>query len=201
MGRSLSQPIPWERSWITPIEMWEVAIVPTVPHNQNKRCNGKSVKRHDRQHHDKALRGQPILDEDGRRQYQPCGAWAMHGSDVCNAHGGNAPQVIAAAKKRLALATENIALAFEQIALDERLPPEVRIKAGKEIMDRAGIRGGVDIELDAPKWQQMLGRMFGTATDDEEPAPATPEPPAAKKPPARKASAKPRERPKFEGWD
>lgn len=30
----------------------------------------------------------------------PCGAWAMSGAVVCRAHGGRAPQVIAAAKER-----------------------------------------------------------------------------------------------------
>lgn len=170
------------------------------PERQKIKCKGKSVKRHDRNHHDKAIRGQPILDEDGRRQYQPCGNWASIGSDVCASHGGNAPQVIAAAKKQLALATHNIAIALENIALDERIAPEVRIRAAAQVMDRAGIRAGVDLSIETPKWQKMLAEEFGSEDSPEDPPAPTPPEEETKPKTRRSKAAPPSGRPKFEGW-
>src|SRR4051812_45676046 len=37
------------------------------------------------------------------RTGKPCKNWAVHGATVCKSHGGRAPQVIAAARRRLAL--------------------------------------------------------------------------------------------------
>ena len=185
--------------------------MPNVPKNQNIKCNGRAVVRYPKDYRDVRLRAQPILDPDGRKQYKPCGAWAVHGSTVCAAHGGDAPQVMAAAKKRLALATNNIAEMLEDIALDMRLPADVRIKAAAQIMDRAGIRAGVDLGLEAPKWQGVLGKLFGNPEPDEAEPAAEPEvqypfvdvesaPPPRRKAAPRKASAKEPGKPKFEGW-
>lgn len=159
------------------------------PQRQRIKCTGRSVIRHDRNLTDLALRGQPILDDDGRRQYKDCGNWAAIGSDVCSSHGGNAPQVIAAAKKTLALATRNIADVLQNIAMDERLPPETRIKAAKEIMDRAGIRAGVDLGIETPGWQKVMGKLFGVAEEEDSSAPEPePEETKAVAPKARKAA-------------
>jgi hypothetical protein len=169
--------------------MREVAIVTDVPKSQNRPCEGRAVIRHDRNLKDLELRGKPILDDDGRRQYKPCGRPAMNGQTVCAAHGGNAPQAIAAAKRTLALATRNIADVLENIALDETIPPETRIKAAKEIMDRAGIRAGVDLGIETPGWQKVMGKLFGVAEEEDSPAPEPePEETKAVAPKARKAA-------------
>lgn len=54
-----------------------------------------------------------------RTDGQPCGAWAMHGTTVCQKHGGRAPQVRAAARRRLvADAATRLGLPVETTAAD-----------------------------------------------------------------------------------
>ena len=190
-----------------------------LPRNQGQKCAGRAVVRYPKDYKDPTLRSQPILDPDGRKQYRPCQAWAMHGSTVCDMHGGNAPQVIAEAKKNLALATRNISDVLIDIALDERQAPDVRIKAAVQVMDRAGIRSGVDLGIEIPKWQDVLGQLFGSTTPDVDSEAFDPQPdrgatvvefvaveesppakPARRKAAPRKASAKKAAPPKFEGW-
>jgi len=54
-----------------------------------------------------------------RTDGQPCRAWAMNGATVCPAHGGRAPQVQAAARRRLAAeAATRLGLPVETTAAD-----------------------------------------------------------------------------------
>jgi hypothetical protein len=176
--------------------------------NHRNRCKGRTVIRWEHDFEDEKgrhRRGDPKLDDDYARQYRPCQGWGANGTDYCAAHGGSAPQTIAAAKRTLALSANDVSQHLVQIANDERTPPETRVKAIAQVLDRIGIRLGVDISLEVPKWQKLMGRMFGsengeedtpTGEEDDTPAP----PPARQKSAPRKASAKARERPKFEGW-
>lgn len=190
--------------------------LPPVERNRNVKCKGRTVIRHPRDHVDPLFRGQPILDDDGARQYRPCIAWAANGTEHCQAHGGSAPQTINAAKRTLALSAEDYADAIVGIVKDQRQPAELRLKAAIQGLDRVGIRGGIDLGLETPGWQLVLGKMFGVEEDEDAPEPpAGPSPPVAK-PRARKAvkpvapskpskaaprkAAPPAGKPKFEGW-
>lgn len=184
--------------------------------SRSVKCKGRTVIRHSRDHEDPELRGQPILDADGARQYRPCEAWAAHGTEYCVSHGGSAPQTIAAAKRELSLGALEFAAALRAIAKDERIPPDTRLKAINSGLDRIGIRTGVDVALEAPGWQKMLAEEFGQSFEDEEPE--TPPPPAraseetikarvrkitnqAEAPPAKtKKASPPPAKPKFQGW-
>lgn len=184
-----------------------------VPKNPKVKCKGRTVIRYEHDD-DEHRKGDPILDYDGARQYRPCLAWAANGTEHCVAHGGNAPSAINAARRGMALATPNAFEVLRLIAEDERAPWDSRIKAASGILDRAGVRAGIEIGLEAPKWQGVLAKMFGSPVDEdepEEPEPSLtptesvkpePELPArpAKKLPAKRASAKASGRPKFEGW-
>ena len=184
----------------------------------SRKCLGKSVIRHLHDVKDRGeiihRKGDPVLDEDNARQYKQCIAWAANGTDYCSNHGGSAPQTINAAKRVLALGAESAARGMKAIADDENLSPDVRLKAQVQILDRVGVRAGVDVGLDTPGWQKVLGKMFGNQEEDEEsdaevaePAPDT-EPEETKprkaakvaKPRPVKAATKPMQRPKFEGW-
>lgn len=180
--------------------------LPSMPRNHRNQCKGRTVIRWEDngKSPDGILhrRGDPILNEDGARQYRPCQGWGANGTDYCAAHGGSAPQTIAAAKRQLALSADDVSRTLIQIAADERIPPETRVKAAAQILDRVGIRLGVDINMEVPGWQKLIGRMFGApaeaGTEDKEaPAPA-PEPKQA--PRKAKASPKASKAPKFEGW-
>jgi hypothetical protein len=54
-----------------------------------------------------------------RTDSEPCSGWAVHGAKVCQAHGGRAPQVQAAATERLAVEVANrLAIPVETTAAD-----------------------------------------------------------------------------------
>lgn len=172
-------------------------------------CTARSVLRYPKDYKDEALRGEPILDEDGARQYKPCESAPMHGQRVCQSHGGKASQSIAAAKKKMLEGVEDVAAVLKRKALDERLNDDTRIKWVNSYLDRVGIRTGAEIAVEIPLWQQRLGRMFGTpddsATPDEsesrgseasevEPG-AAPSPPRVRAKAARPAAPTEREQP------
>lgn len=169
--------------------------IPKSGGSRKVKCKGRTCIRHPRDHKDPDMRGQPILDDDGARQYKPCEAWAANGTDYCSAHGGTTPAAINAAKRTIALATPNAADVLKALMEDERIPAETRIKAAVQVLDRGGVRPGMDVSIDAPGWQKVLGKMFGQSTQDEPEAPAAepeaPPPPAPRKRAPRKATPPP----------
>jgi hypothetical protein len=63
----------------------------------------------------------------------------MTGGMVCRVHGGSAPQVIAAARRRLLMAADPAAARLVQIALNEATEPKDAIVAIRELLNRAGV--------------------------------------------------------------
>ena len=180
--------------------------------NRNVKCNGKSTIR------DPASL-KPILDADGARQFKPCGSWAANGTEKCQHHGGGLPPTIIAAKRRLLWGAADLVEILERVARDENTPASERIKAINSYLDRAGIRAGVEVSTEDPKWQKLIGKMFGNESgegDNEsesvEPAEevaAVEEVPRPRKAPVakpspRKGMARKTSRsgsaPKFQGW-
>lgn len=94
------------------------------------------------------------LIRNGERQGEQCDKWSMEGATVCFQHGGKLPSVQKAAEERKAAArlklidasgdaAETIAYLM-QFAVQEN----VRLAAAKEVLDRAGIKGGADITIE-----------------------------------------------------
>lgn len=76
-----------------------------------------------------------------------CRAFAIAGGNVCVYHGGKAPQVRAAAQRRLLEAVDP-ALA-ELVKLARTADSEsVRLQAVRDILDRAGLGASTKIEAD-----------------------------------------------------
>jgi hypothetical protein len=71
---------------------------------------------------------------------QPCRKFAIAGGTVCRLHGGSAPQVVPAAKLRLALAADAVTERLLKIALSKRRRDSDVIAAAKDPLDRAGVR-------------------------------------------------------------
>jgi hypothetical protein len=119
-------------------------------------------------------------DEAGGR----CKKKAIIGGLVCRSHGAQLPAVQQAAARavedarlRLLLATEDAVVVLETL-MDEGQSEPVRLRAAAEILDRAGIRGGVEIrplpvyESPAEELQQRLAtlsRRMSEARDRELP--------------------------------
>lgn len=89
-----------------------------------------------------------------RRDGQPCGAWSLAGATVCLKHGGHLPNVKQAVEERKAAArllfVDASGDAAETIEYLARFATQenVRLAAAKEVLDRAGIKGGADITVE-----------------------------------------------------
>ncbi len=82
-----------------------------------------------------------LLPECGQRG---CVTVARPGQALCDVHAVG--QLVAAARRKLAMAAP--AAAEQLIVLSETAPSEeVRRKASADILDRAGVRGGVEVDV------------------------------------------------------
>ena len=133
------------------------------------RCTAQSTVRYPKDYEVEELRGQAVLDADGARQLKPCELPRMKGQEVCQKHGGLAPQAQKAAKLRLLAATEPLIAALLRIGLNETLSPADRTRAIVAALDRAGFRSGMEINVAVPGWQKVLRDMFGDDEDDDSP--------------------------------
>lgn len=118
----------------------------------------------------------------------PCGRWAIRGATVCPKHGGSAPQVVAAAKKRLQAMADAAAGRLGHFAFDDGVAENTALAATNSILDRAGLnpKQAVELEVGLKPWEQVLGNVTGVArvsqadshrarglpVDDENPMPA-----------------------------
>lgn len=90
----------------------------------------------------------------GPRKGEPCENWSMVGASVCFRHGGNLPNVKQAAEDRKAAARLAIidaaGDAVETIEYLARFAVQenVKLAAAKDLLDRAGIKGGADITIE-----------------------------------------------------
>lgn len=119
--------------------------------------------------------GMYIADNEWQRLTRPCLSLPMKGGPVCHAHGANIPVVIAAAKRRLAEAAEVAAMRLVQLTgpRDEeniRVRPQDRITAIGSVLDRVGVKGGLEVDVKATGFQKVLSDLFGVedATDGQD---------------------------------
>lgn len=86
------------------------------------------------------------------RTGEPCKKYAIVGGDVCNTHGGSAPQVREAARKRILRMVDDALTGMAALAgiAGSGLGAEseaVRQRALADILDRAGLKPSDRIEL------------------------------------------------------
>jgi hypothetical protein len=100
---------------------------------------------------------------------QPCRRAPIRGGTVCASHGGLAPHVRAAAAARLANASLGMVGVLREIALDSEVAAADRIRAANSMLDRAGLRAGVEIEVTAKTWEHVLdGVLVDVDVEDAE---------------------------------
>lgn len=102
------------------------------------------------------------------RAGKPCGRWALHGTNVCQFHGGSAPQVRRkAALRLLSLIDPAIATLAREMASADRSSD--RQRAANSILDRAGVPRQVDVtDSDAARAllvERLLALRDLTATE------------------------------------
>lgn len=123
-------------------------------------CNGTSFVRDGS--------GMYIVDRDWERLRRPCLARPMRGGVVCQTHGGLIPQVREAARRVLEQASEVVAIRLVGLTDTEdengtAIEHKNRITAANSVLDRAGIKGGTEVEIKAPGVENVINRLF---TDD-----------------------------------
>jgi hypothetical protein len=93
------------------------------------------------------------LIRQGERKGEQCDKWSMIGVTVCFQHGGQLPNVKQAAEDRKQAARlkliDSSGDAADTIAylMQFATQENVRLAAAKEVLDRAGIKGGADITI------------------------------------------------------
>lgn len=97
-----------------------------------------------------------------------CKKSPMPGSNVCRVHGGSAPQVKAAAKRRLEEASERMAqrllgLAENDLKDGTKVGAYVQLGAVTAALDRAGIveQKQLNVEVTAKPYEQLFGDIEG----------------------------------------
>lgn len=70
---------------------------------------------------------------------QKCKAHAIAGATVCRVHGGSAPQVIDAARRRILAAADPVAARLISIALNKKTKHPDAMVAIREVLNRAGL--------------------------------------------------------------
>ncbi len=116
---------------------------------------------------------------------------AARGATVCRVHGGSAPQVKAAAKRRLERALDAATQRLLGFAFDADVRDVIALAAVNGILDRGGLtaKQALEIGVDPAPWEEVLSNLAGIAqiTREESRAarglPAAPEPPALDPPP------------------
>ncbi len=96
-----------------------------------------------------------------RTNGEPCGNFAMVGSRVCHAHGGRAPQVRNAARRRLAMAEVYTVLArvrAERSASEEALRPWTE--------ELSALRWDAGLDLESPEVLARRARVMARAMED-----------------------------------
>ncbi|RIJ19441.1 hypothetical protein DZF97_00665 [Clavibacter nebraskensis] len=87
-------------------------------------------------------------------------------------HGGSAPQVKRAAQVRLDMAADRAAAVMVRIMEDESLPTADQIRAAAHVLDRAGLRPGLalDVSVTHQTWEHVLDSVLVDVDADIEDA-------------------------------
>jgi hypothetical protein len=83
---------------------------------------------------------------------------AARGANVCRVHGGSAPQVKAAAQRRLQNAADALTARLLGFALDQGVPDAIALQAVRDALDRAGLspKHAVDVEVSLKPYESIL---------------------------------------------
>ena len=130
-----------------------------------RKCNGTSYVRDET--------GGYIVDAGWERLRRPCLSPPSKGTVVCQSHGGKIPHVREAAQRVISEAAEVVALRLVGLTdfADEKENPiahKDRISASNSVLDRAGVKGSMEIEVTTPGYKKVMEDMFQVDSPDGE---------------------------------
>lgn len=94
---------------------------------------------------------------------EPCKAWAMKGSVVCNKHGGMAPQVRQKAQERILMAQDDAASLLVRSMSNDKIPFAERRRVAEFLLTYEN-RNEVKVTL--ARWEENIEGLFFDADDD-----------------------------------
>lgn len=88
---------------------------------------------------------------------------SARGANVCRVHGGSAPQVKVAAKRRLDGAADALVQRLLGFALDGTAPDAVALAAIRDALDRAGLNAkqAIEVDVEPAPWEQVMADIVG----------------------------------------
>ena len=94
---------------------------------------------------------------------KPCQRFAVRGSTVCASHGGNAPQVKPAARKRLDQAADVLVQRLLSFALDGQVDDPIALRAIVAALDRAGfsVTQPLDVAIGSRPFELVFDAIAG----------------------------------------
>lgn len=105
--------------------------------------------------------GQPILDVDHQPLKERCPNWAMLGANICVPHAKGSKAVMDEARMMIAGAAPALVGQLIKEAFSESIAstPSDRIKAINSLLDRFGLRGGIEVGPDMPAWREIMDEL------------------------------------------
>ena len=100
-----------------------------------------------------------------QRTGKQCNAWAVRGANVCRVHGASAPQVKAAAKRRLDQAADVLVQRLLGFALDGQCEDNTALRAIIAALDRAGIvvPNTIDVAIGPRPFEEVFDSIATTS--------------------------------------
>ena len=96
----------------------------------------------------------------------PCKNAPMLGGKRCRMHGGAAPQVKRKAQERLLDGVPKMLRMLKELASNEDVPPQVRLAAIRDWLDRAGIDRKIEIEVKSSSFEEMVMGVLAEVSED-----------------------------------
>ena len=97
----------------------------------------------------------------------PCKNPPMLGGKRCRMHGGAAPQVKRKAHERLAKRVPEMLRKLRDLTEDDSVPPQVRLAAIRDWLDRAGIDRKIEVEVSATNpFEEMIAGVVASVSEE-----------------------------------
>ena len=124
----------------------------------------------------KRVQTDPVYCSARKTNGDPCRRRPIKGGTVCATHGGSAPQVKEAARRRILAAQDRAAAMVIQVMEDPETPHAVKLAAAKDLLDRGGNAAAYIIAASSSDRIDKLIKGIIFDVDDDSAAETKPKP-------------------------
>lgn len=112
--------------------------------------------------------GGAILNKDLLPLIRRCPNWAMLGADRCVDHAKGSKAVMDEVRKRIASDANAYYAELRRIALNREASDADRIKAINSMLDRGGLKAGIEVSAEKDSWAELYHMITGEESGDGE---------------------------------